>query len=289
MSVTVERNRPKAVLPADLNRLGPWALVTGASNGIGAATALELAEKGFNLILVSRRKARLDALAQDIATTHGSSVHTISADLGQPHGVADMMQALSQTGVALQDIGVGVLAAGYGTTGALAQVDIETERDMLRVNCDAVLHLSHVFAQSMSARGAGHLVLFGSIVGFQGNAMTANYAATKAYVQTLAEGLAVEMKPHGVTVQAVAPGPIATGFAARAGMTMGQAGTPEVVGRAIVRGLDRSGTIRPGLLSKVLGYNMAMTPRPLRVRIMSGIMAGMAKGKSGKDPAAQEA
>ena len=279
----------KGELPVTLARFGPWALVTGASDGIGAATALALAAQGFNLILVARRKARLDALAQEVATKHGILVHTISADLGQSDGVTDMMQALTKTGVGLQEIGVAVLAAGYGTTGTLAGAEIDTERDMLRVNCDAVLQLSHVFAKAMAARKAGHLVLFGSIVGFQGNAMAANYAATKAYVQTLAEGLAIEMKPHGVTVQAVAPGPVATGFAARAGMTMGQAGTPEVVGRAIVRGLGRSGTIRPGLLSKVLGYNLAMTPRPLRVRIMSGIMSGMAKGTSAQDPAARGA
>lgn len=238
---------------------------------------------------VDQGHGRLDALARDIATAHGVGVQTIATDLGQPDGVSDMVDALKQTGIALSDIGIAVLAAGYGTTGALADVDIEAERDMLRVNCDAVLHLSHVFAQSMTERGAGQIVLFGSIVGFQGNAMTANYAATKAYVQSLAEGLAVELRPAGVNVLSVAPGPIATGFAARAGMTMGQAGTPEVVGKAIVRRLGRGGTIRPGLLSKVLGYNMAVTPRPLRVRIMSGILSGMAKGKAAADPATQEA
>ncbi|MGB1026789.1 MAG: SDR family NAD(P)-dependent oxidoreductase, partial [Rhodospirillaceae bacterium] len=115
------------------------------------------------------------------------------------------------------------------------------------------------------------------------------YAASKAYVQTLAEGLAVELAGHGVTVQAVAPGPIATGFAARAGMTVGQAGTAEEVARAITRGLGRSGTIRPGLLSKVLGYNLALTPRPLRVLIMSKIMAGMASPKPEAGKTAQVA
>jgi short-subunit dehydrogenase len=266
-------------LPARLARLGPWALVTGASDGIGAATARALACEGFNLVLVARRKARLDALAQELTGKHRVSVHTIAADLGQPDGVARMMQDLAQSGVPADAIGVAVLAAGYGTTGALMGADLAAERDMLRVNCDAVLQLSHLFARSMASRGAGHLVLFGSIVGFQGNAMTANYAATKAYVQALAEGLAVEMRHLGVTVQAVAPGPIASGFAARAGMTMGPAGKPEVVGRAIVRGLGRGGTIRPGLLSKVLGYSMAMAPRPLRVRIMSRIMTGMTAPK----------
>ncbi|MEM1431801.1 MAG: SDR family NAD(P)-dependent oxidoreductase [Pseudomonadota bacterium] len=289
MSGDAPNTPPPAALPARLTPLGPWALITGASDGIGAATARALAEHGFNVILVARRKARLETLAKEITTAHGVQAHAIPADLGQPEGVERMAQALAQGGVSLNDIGVAVLAAGYGTTGALAEADLAAERDMLRVNCDAILQFCHLFATSMAARGAGHMVLFGSIVGFQGNAMAANYAATKAYVQALAEGLAVEMRPSGVTVQAVAPGPIATGFAARAGMTVGQAGSPETVARAIVRRLGRSGTIRPGLLSKVLGYNLAMTPRPLRIRIMSQIISGMAKGKPSAAPAQNEA
>jgi len=276
-------------LPARLASLGPWALVTGASDGIGRATARELAAKGFNVVLVARSKARLDALARDLIADHGVEAAAIAIDLGQAEGVAQMTCALARTGVPLKEIGVAILAAGFGTAGALADVDIEVERDMLRVNCDAVLQLSHLFAGCMAARGAGHLVLFGSIVGFQGNAMTANYAATKAYAQTLAEGLAIEMAPKGVSVQAVAPGPIASGFAARAGLTISQASTPEVAGKAIVRRLGRSGTIRPGLLSKVLGYTLGATPRPLRVRIMSGIMSGMAKGKPAVDTTMKEA
>jgi len=284
-----DTSKTAPALPAKLASLGPWALITGASDGIGAATAQELAKKGFNLVLVARRKARLDTLAGTLASENGIVAHTIAADLGQIDGVAQIMAALEQNGVAQADIGVAVLAAGYGTSGALVDVDITAERDMVRVNCDAVLQMSQIFGRSMASRGAGQLVLFGSIVGFQGTAMASDYAATKAYVQTLAEGLAVELKSSGVKVLAVAPGPVASGFAERARMTMGQAGTPGEVGRGIVRNLGRSGTIRPGLLSKVLGYNMAMTPRPLRVRIMSGIMAGMANGKEAKRPTTQEA
>lgn len=270
MSVTDVKPTAQKLLPVKLAPLGPWALVTGASDGIGAATARELAAKGFGVILVARRQARLEGIAKELEQHHGVSARCITADLSEDTGVDIMMASLKTHGIDPNDIGVVVLSAGFGTTGALAEVDIETERNMLRVNCDAVLQLAHIFAKSMTARGAGQIVLFGSIVGFQGNAMTANYAATKAYVQSLAEGLAVELRPAGVNVLSVASGPIATGFAARAGMTMGQAGTAEVVGKAIVRRLGRGGTIRPGLLSKVLGYNMAMTPRPLRVRIMSG-------------------
>lgn len=127
----------------------------------------------------------------------------------------------------------------------------------------------------------GQLVLFGSLLGFQGAAMAANYAATKAYVQTLAEGLAQEMKASGVHVLSVAPGPVKTGFEARAGMTLGRTDTPETVAAGIVRAIGRSGTIRPGFLSKVLGYNLGMAPRRLRVTIMSQIMSRLSNRKAG--------
>lgn len=269
-----ERHRP----------FGVDAIVTGASDGIGAATAKALAAKGFSLVLVARRQQKLDDLARELRTAYGVAVDTIAADLSHEDGVEAVIEQTKD-----HDIGVAVLAAGFGTAGALTEVDYRNEQNMLRVNCEAVLRLSQVFGQRMTRKGSGQLVLFGSIVGFQGNALTANYAATKAYIQTLAEGLAMELKPSGVNVLSVAPGPVASGFASRAGMTMGQAGTPDSVARGIVKALGTSGTIRPGLLSKVLGYNLAMTPRFLRVRIMSKIMAGMANSKPGQQASEQEA
>ena len=146
---------------------------------------------------------------------------------------------------------------------------------MLRVNCEAVLRLSHGLGRHMAARGRGQLVLFGSLVGFQGNAWTAQYSAIKAYVQSLAEGLAIEMRPHGVNVISVAPGPVASGFADRARMTMTLSDRPETIARGIVRRLGRSGTLRPGRVTKLLSTALATAPRGLRVRIMSAILSGM--------------
>lgn len=267
---TVTKLHPK------LDTLGPWALVTGASDGIGAATARELAAHGFNLLLSARRKPRLEELAQDLQAAHGTEVKLLSADLSQVSGVTELLQWVASPEGCNGTPGVAVLAAGFGSTGELKDRPIETEVDMLRVNCEAVLRMSHALCRDMESSGSGQLVLFGSLVGFQGNAMTANYSATKAYVQTLAEGLRQEMTQYGIHVLAIAPGPIVSGFSERANMTMRQAGTPEPVAKAIVKRLGTSGTIRPGLLSKVLGYNMAMTPRPLRIRIMSRILSGMA-------------
>ncbi len=267
-------NRPH--LSKKLQPYGPVALVTGASDGIGRATAVALAAKGFDLILVARRHEVLATLATDLSEAHGVTANILAADLSEASEVDALVQKTAEV-----DVGVAVFAAGFGTSGPLVSADYETERNMLRVNCEAVLQLSQVIGQRMTQRGCGQLVLFGSLVGFQGAAMAANYAATKAYVQTLAEGLAQELKPAGVQVVSVAPGPVKSGFEARADMTLGNADSPKAVAAGIVRSIGRSGTIRPGFLSKVLGYNLGMTPRWLRVRIMSRIMSGLSNWKTG--------
>jgi len=263
----------RATLPSKLAGLGPAALVTGASDGIGQAVAEELARLGFDLLLVARRADRLDHLAQTLRTSHGVRVDSLAADLADDAGLQAVREAI--TG---RDFGVGVLAAGFGSAGHLSGSDLDNELSMLDVNCRAMLALSHDLARHMMRRGGGQLVLFSSIVAFQGNGNSAHYSATKAYVQTLAEGLAVELAPSGVHVLSAAPGPVTSGFADRAGMTMGAAASPQTVARGIAAALGSSGTIRPGALSKVLGYNMAMLPRFLRVRLMTRIMAGMAGG-----------
>jgi short-subunit dehydrogenase len=114
-----------------------------------------------------------------------------------------------------------------------------------------------------------------SIVAFQGVPRAAHYAATKAYVQTLAEGLRVELAPHGVDVLAAAPGPVASGFAERADLRMGQALDPAQVGQATLDALGRRATVRPGWLSKLLGYSLTLLPRRGRSRILAAVMRGM--------------
>lgn len=105
--------------------------------------------------------------------------------------------------------------------------------------------------------------------------------ATKAYVQTLAEGLRFELAGHGVDVLASAPGPMRTGFAARAGLRIGAAVAPETVARATLAALARTTTVRPGASTKLLSYSLAPLPRPLRARIMGRVMAGMTKHRHG--------
>lgn len=251
-------------------RYGPWAVVTGASDGIGRESAQALAESGLHVVLVARRRDRLEALARDLSRDHGVQTQVVAADLGSPEGVARVLEETARL-----DAGLLVAAAGFGSSGQFLDLAREEELTMVDVNCRAVVALAHGFGARFVARGRGGLVLFSSVVAFQGVPHATSYAATKAFVQTFAEGLRAELRGRGVDVLASAPGPVHTGFAARASMTMGMALPADVVARATLRALGRRGTTRPGWLSKLLGGALATLPRPARTRIMGAVMAGM--------------
>lgn len=251
-------------------RYGPWAVVTGASEGIGRAFAAELARRGLHLVLVARREAQLQTLAAELHQRHGVDCRVIAVDLSDP----DALQRVAEQTDAL-DVGLLVAAAGFGTSGQMVDNHLDEELNMIDLNCRAVLGLSWHFAQQFKARRRGGLVLLSSLVAFQGVPRAANYSATKAYVQTLAEGLRVELEPFGVDVLASAPGPIASGFAARADMRMSLSMKPEVVARVSLDALGRRTTVRPGGLSKLLGWSLAMLPRWAMVRVIAQVMKGM--------------
>jgi uncharacterized protein len=249
---------------------GPWAVVTGASDGIGRAFAHELASAGLHLVLVARRASMLSELAAELTARSQVMCRVVAADLSLPEHVHALHASTADL-----DVGLLVAAAGYGSSGPMLQQDEQRERDQLSVNCAAVLAQTMHYGQRFAARGRGGVILLSSIVAFHGTPWSANYAATKAYVQSLAEALRVEWAPLGVRVLSCAPGPVATGFAARAGLHLDRALSAATVARATLRALPRGGTVRPGWLSKLLGWSLATAPRALRVRIMGHIMHGM--------------
>lgn len=251
-------------------RYGPWAVVTGASDGIGRALAEALAAAGLNLVLVSRRAGALDNLARDLAVRAGIDARPLAADLATEAGVAAVV-----AGTAMLDVGLLVAAAGFGTSGDFVTAPLAEELTMLDVNCRAVTALAHHFAGRLAQRGRGGLVLLSSLLAFQGVPRAAHYAATKAYVQTLAEGLRGELRPHGVDVLAVAPGPVLSGFGRRADMRMTRGTTPEVVAAGALAALGRSATVRPGWLSKLLEFSLVLLPRVARSLILAQVMKGM--------------
>ena len=258
------------MVPSLLSAYGPWAVVTGASDGIGRAIACELGRQGFSLVLVARRRAALEELAADLTARHGVEARAIAADLSS---MAETARLDAET----RDLEVGMLVAcaGYGGGGPFVDADQDAELGMIDVNCRALAQSTQDFARRFSARGRGALVLMSSLVAFQGVPGAANYAATKAYVQTLAEGLAVELKGYGVAVLASAPGPVVSGFGARAVMRIARGQSPTDVARGTLAALGRRTTVRPGLLAKALEASLAPLPRVSRTRVMGQVMAGM--------------
>ena len=256
-------------------RYGPVAVVTGASDGIGRAIADVLAEAGLDLVLAARRADVLGGIAADLTARHGVDVQTVAADLSTEAG----LEAVESATAGL-DVGLLVAAAGFGTSGGFLDADLAREDEMIDVNIRAVVRATHHFGTRFAARGRGGIVLFGSLVGFQGTPGAATYAATKAFVQTFAEALHVEWAPLGVDVLSCAPGPVHTGFADRAGMRMGTALRPADVAVPTLNALGRRMTVAPGALTKVLLASLAPLPRPLRVRILGAVMGGMTAHQS---------
>lgn len=262
--------RPNGSGARFVDRYGRYAVVTGASDGIGRAIALQLADAGVNLVLVARRQSLLEALASEIRRSSGVEATVVVADLAVGADV-DRIDAATRD----LDVGLLVAAAGFGTSGPFVDGDLTEELTMIDVNCRALAALAHAFARRFVGRGRGGIVLMSSLVAFQGVARAANYAATKAYVQTLAEGLHTELKPKGVDVLASAPGPVVSGFGRRAGMAIGSGQTPEEVAAGTLKMLGRRTTVRPGFLAKALEASLMPLPRSARSIIMGRVMAGL--------------
>ena len=196
----------------------------------------------------------------------------IAADLGRAEDVERIMGATADL-----DVGLFVGAAGFGGSGDLVDANLEHELSMIDVNCRALLRMTYGYAQRLADRGRGGIILLSSVVAFQGVPRAANYAATKAYVQSLAEGLGHELGPRGVHVLASAPGPVESGFGARADMKLDGGLSPAIVARDTLDALGRSRIARPGLRTKFLLGSLTLLPRWLRVRIVGLVMYGMTK------------
>jgi uncharacterized protein len=189
-------------LPA---KYGRYALVTGASSGIGAEFASQLADAGFDLVLVARRRERLGALAAQLQTRTGRDVLNVPLDLAAPGGIDDLVARTRGL-----DIGLVVAAAGVMVAGKFTDNDYLAETATVQVNVLALMQLAHVYGAAMARQGRGALILLASTVGHAAVPYTANYAASKAYVSSLGRALHYELKPAGVDVLTLAPGPTDT-------------------------------------------------------------------------------
>jgi hypothetical protein len=197
---------------------GKWALVTGASSGIGAALARELAGRGAKLILTARRHDRLQALAAEL-TAKGTEVRIVVADLNDPAAPKQIYDATEGLADAPFSVDILVNNAGLGQYGAFCQSPVEQELSQVRVNCEAMVRLSRLFVPRMVQRRRGWVLVLASTASFQPVPYITTYAATKAFDRFFALGLAAEVARFGVKVTALCPGPTESEFfdVARAG------------------------------------------------------------------------
>jgi short-subunit dehydrogenase len=185
------------------------ALVTGASSGIGACIARELAERGHNIVLVARRRDRLQSVADELAQAHGVMAHVIECDLADAGKRGGLEARIGELGLEVEIL---VNNAGFATGGAFHESDPERELTQVRLDVEAVVALCSAFIPAMVARRTGAVLNVASTAGMQPLPYSAGYSAAKAYVLTFSEALHQELKGRGVTVTALAPGPVSTEF-----------------------------------------------------------------------------
>jgi hypothetical protein len=264
-------------MPSFQERYGPWALITGASSGIGAEFARQLAAQGLNLVLVARRKDRLDALALQLSKQHTIETKAVVADLSQ----TDFMSAIRPATDNLE-IGLLVNNAGFALTGGVLDHDLEKELSLLNVNCRAPLILAHEFGRKMVERKRGGIIFLASVMGYLSAPLWANYAASKAYNLFMGEAMWAELRKQGVDVLALCPGATRTEFDEVAGVKsferMGM--TVEPVVSVALRALGRKPSVVAGWQNRLLCSLAKFVPRRVRLSVWLNIMQRIAKGST---------
>ena len=254
-----------------------WALVTGASSGLGEEFARQLAARKCNLILTARSKDKLTSLARELADQHAIKTEVVALDLGAPGGAEKLCAAVDALGHPVVHL---ISNAGFGTYGAFLDQEGARQAEMVRLNCEALTVLSHHFVRGMLARKAGGVIHVASVASFQPAPFMAVYAASKAYVLTFSEALNEELRGSGVRCTALCPGPVATGFqkTAGAGIAASQKRAILSAEETVARGLRAyergKRTFIPGGMNRAGALGSKLMPRGVVVRAVGKIMRG---------------
>jgi short-subunit dehydrogenase len=247
------------------DKYGSWALIAGASEGIGAAFSEALAQRGLNLILVARRKTRLSELAQDLRSRHEIEVMEHPLDLGSMSSVRDLISSLDK------NIGLLVYNAAYSPIGYFKDVPHEDLENIITVNIQTPLFMVKALTHPMIERGKGAVILMSSLSGIQGSPKIATYAASKSFNNVLAEGLWHELRGFNIDVLACVAGAVRTpGYMASAN-EKDAPGTldPHEVVEETLAALGSSPTLTPGSFNRLAKFIMSrILPRKRAIRIM---------------------
>ncbi len=254
---------------------GKWALVTGASAGIGAALARELAGRGAKLILTARRRDRLEALAGEL-TGKGTEVRIVTADLMDPAAPQAIFDATEGSGIAVDVL---VNNAGLGQYGYMHSSNAEQELGQIRVNCEAAVALARLFVPEMVARRKGWVLMLASTASFQPVPFLTTYAATKAFDRFFSLGLAEEVAPFGVKVTALCPGPTESEFFEVAGASRFRTGNIQSAEEVARLGIDALARGKRTILPSFSGKAMAFAVRFLPIALITWGVALAARPK----------
>lgn len=247
-------------------RYGPWAVVAGASEGIGAAFARALARRGLDVVLVARRREPLAALEREITASAAVRVRGISLDLSGDDAGAQLDQQTADL-----DVGLVVYNAALSPRGEFLDIPLLAQQTAIDVNVRRPLELAHRFGRRFAARGSGGIVLLSSLTAFQGSPFVATYGATKSFLLAFAEGLWFELAPRGVDVLAVCAGATRTPNYLRQRAPNGAPGEldPEAVAGEALTHLGRSPSMIPGRFNRFASQIMRrLLSRRAAIRLM---------------------
>ena len=269
MAATTEKSATEVAQEAAAKKRR--ALVTGASSGLGETFARQLAGRGYDLVLVARRRDRLDKLAQELAESRGVEAEVIEADLSRPEGVALVEQRLRKG-----DIDMLVNNAGFATRGEFWALPVERETQEIDVNVRAVARLAHTALEAMVPKKSGAIINVASVGAFQPVPYMATYAATKAFVLHFSEALHEEARRHGIMVTCLCPGPVRTEFHQVAGvneesMPVGWKTPDQVVASALRANSRGRAIVVPGGMNAMTATVAKFAPRFL-TRKLAGRM-----------------
>ena len=250
-------------------KYGPWAIVTGASSGIGEEFCRQLAARKLNLVLVARRQERLEKLSRELVREYGIETKIITLDVSDINFLEHITTATESL-----DIGLLVNNAGFALTGNFLDHSLEEELSLLYVNCRAPLMLAHSFGKRLIQRGRGGIINVSSVSAFLPMPFWTQYAASKVYDLYLSEGLWFEFKQKGIDVLALCPGGTRTEFSKVAGTKSHGMESGRVVELAI-RNLGRKSLVIPGFGNRLVVLMNRIMPRRWLIQIGARVVAGM--------------
>jgi uncharacterized protein len=250
-----------------------WALVTGASAGIGWSLAQQLAAGGVHLVLTARRTDRLQKLAAELSAKHAIETEVFTADLTRAEAPGEIHDFTMRKGIEVELL---VNNAGFGAFGYIQDIPEFRLLEMVQVNCAAVLHLTRLYAAGMVARRHGDILIVASTAAFQAVPFNSVYAATKAFDLIFAEGIAEELRPLGVNVCALCPGPTTTEFqqvAQQPSRAFKVAETPDKVAWVGLEGLARGKSyVISGAMNRLMMEAERIAPRRFVARAAAKMM-----------------